>query len=175
MRRCLSYPVEPGNRGRPFTSNGGFLRLASIPGSVASPHKRQRHPWAIPSPNTSPIHIGTIRPLQRKQCISPSLNDSSLCRKKSFAVETLDKGMLCWISVHQSLQGFGPSNTSMGTSRIQSRLNSLTGTPSDGPMVDACRIADALDSPELKHEPCPDPRRSTCQQAGPRGVRHRRR
>lgn len=58
------------------------MRLASTPGSVASPHKRQRHPWAIPSPNTSPIHIGTIKPLQRKQCIRISLEPSSLCPRR---------------------------------------------------------------------------------------------
>ena len=52
-----SDALEPGNRGRPLVNRGPFLRLASIPGSVASPHRRQRHPLTVPARTTSPIHI----------------------------------------------------------------------------------------------------------------------
>lgn len=50
-------PLSPVTGGRPLANRGGFLRLASIPGSVASPHRRQRHPLTVPARTTSPIHI----------------------------------------------------------------------------------------------------------------------
>lgn len=60
---------DPGRRGRPRVKAGWPFRLASIPGSVASPQRRQRHPLTVPEYDKSLIQTVTISPSQREQCI----------------------------------------------------------------------------------------------------------
>lgn len=53
---------DPGTRARFLTDGGGTALLASIPGSVASPQSRQRHPTTASAQKGSFIDVMTIRP-----------------------------------------------------------------------------------------------------------------
>src|SRR5215217_1435503 len=68
-------PEDPGTRARLRTEGGGLARLASIPGSVDSPHNRQRQPITVLELNDSFMRVTTIKPSQRGHCISPPVID----------------------------------------------------------------------------------------------------
>ncbi|MEK7763778.1 MAG: hypothetical protein AAB433_19580, partial [Nitrospirota bacterium] len=58
-----TLPIDdPGTRARVRTDGGGTALLASIPGSVASPQSRQRHPTTASAQNGSFIEVMIIRP-----------------------------------------------------------------------------------------------------------------
>lgn len=62
----LAFPTlpidDPGTRALVRTDGRGTALLASIPGSVASPQSRQRHPTTASAQNGSFIEVMIIRP-----------------------------------------------------------------------------------------------------------------
>lgn len=63
---------DPGTRARIRTDGGVLARLASMPGSIDSPHSRQRHPTTASELDDSCIRLTTMRPWQREHCIESS-------------------------------------------------------------------------------------------------------
>lgn len=63
---------DPGTRARVRTDGGVLARLASMPGSIDSPHSRQRHPTTASELEDSCIRLTIMRPWQRRHCIESS-------------------------------------------------------------------------------------------------------
>jgi hypothetical protein len=71
---------DPGTRALLRTTGRGLRRLASMQGSVDSPHSKQRHPPSDSSPDSPLVRLPIIKPWQRAQRTEPSpLARSSGC------------------------------------------------------------------------------------------------
>ena len=66
------FAGDPGTRALVRADGRGLPRFASIPGSIDSPHNRQRHPTTASELDDSCIRLTTMRPWQREHCIESS-------------------------------------------------------------------------------------------------------